>query len=337
MAVSWTKNWDRAYRITLGTREYTDTQYTLYREDIIKATTSLTATTSTTIPSDAKIMGNVVADGFDKRGFSFKFDSTQGLAKQSSGSEKTTLTLYNLNDEMVTLINKDKCKVIVEAGYEDSVEVAYTGDVTRVRKSRQGADTVYTLSCTSGGFTKRNTIGTLSYDECMSDKDVITDFIYRFGDTSAGTVGLSDYADVYKTGGRFFSGSLIEEFEKLLASKNLLYAHINGKIVIVPKSTVGSDYDTFARTNYNLPENALKSVKYISDKTGVGSDDSTSSRKQLQVNTFFIPVEMAQFITIPETDYTEDTYGTYLVKGRRIVLDSMGSAWDISLKVEEIT
>lgn len=332
MTHRWKENWERSYRVTFGTREYKKSEYNIPSSLVLPNV----PTDDITVPSNAVVMSNLIEDGNNRRGFSFKLHSEASLESSSNGGEKSFLYLYNLDEKSVEILNQDKCIVMVEAGYQQEVVFAYSGDVSSVKCINSGNDKTYKIQCASGAFAMRNTFARIEYDETVSEKDIILDMAKRFPGTALGTYGLDDLSGRYKTGGKYIDGMLVTEFDKLMARNNLQYAHINGKIVIVPYRLRGADYDAFARTNYTIPLDAIKEISDISDKTSTPSSNIKSKMRKLQINTFYIPVELGQFITIPESERTKEHSGTYQVKGRTLALESQRGNWDVILKVEEV-
>jgi hypothetical protein len=335
MTLPWKENWSRAYKVTVGTREITHEAYT-QREDVFSIG-KVTAFDERTVPSDAVTMGNIESEGFKLRGFTFKLNSIQAAKEQGSDGETTQLDLYNLNDEVIRIINKEGCVVIVEAGYQDKTELAYSGDVKRVESFRQGVDVIHRLHCGSGAFAMRNTLANLAYDENVDVADTFKDLCSRLPGTAVSDAGLAGLKGNTKTGGRYFTGTLIDNINKVAAEHNLNYAHYNGKIVIIPYRLTEEDYTSFARTNYNLTPDVIKKISETTDKQDFGANDTTTKLRKLQINTFFIPVDIGQFVTIPDTKYTTQYAGTYQVKKRRTILESFGNAWDVVLEVDEVS
>ncbi len=339
----WSENWKRSYKITIGTREINTEVYATQELDGVPvssvpsllAAPNLTTDTLTT-PSNARTLSNLASEGFSERGFTFKFNGVQNLSPQGSEGEKSTLTLYGLDDDLISVINQDKCLVIIEAGYGGKTEIAYSGDVVKVTPERNGAEHIYHLQCASGAFAMRNTLVNLHYDESLSEEDIIIDMAKRFSGTALGTYGLNDQSGRFKTGGKNFNGSLVTNFDKIMAKNNLSWAHFNGKIVITPYRLIGKDYDSFARTNYTLNVDLIKAITDTTNNSKSGSADTKSKLKSLQINTFYIPVELGQFVTIPTSEYTKGKDGTYQVKARRLILESKGNAWDVVLEVEQV-
>ncbi len=337
MTMKWTENWNRSYKISIGWREYTVANYTVEAVGVVDIT-KVTEDDYTTVPSDARILGNLESEDFDTRGFTFSFDTQQTLSKESNDDENTILKLFNIDDDLITTLNHDNCIVIVEAGYQGYVEQVYSGDVVKVNNSRQGSDHVYEIHLRSGARDVKNTYSSLSYAETMSDKDIIKDLVSRFPNTTLGTIGLEDLSSTYKTGGRTFYGQHIDNLMQIFSEHSLTYVHTNGKINIVPLRLVENDenYENFSKTNYEIPENAFKTIGKVINNSGIGTADSKASKTVLNITTFFLPVEVGQFITIPSGDYVGDYKGTYKVTSRRISLNSSGGAWDSVLEVESI-
>ena len=339
MSIPWDLNWEKSYRISIGTRPYVPEQYTAQELQAIPTSLQRPASTydADTIPSNAVVMGNLVAEGFARRGFSFKFNYTNKLSKKGGDSENATLDLYNPNEELVEIITQDRAVVIIELGYQQKVELEYSGDVVKVSSRKVGADTIYTIKCASGGLAMRNTLINLHYAESVSEQDVILDMIGRFPSTAVGTYGLNDLSGRFRTGGRNFTGSLVTNFDNLMAKHNLSYAHLNNKIVLVPYRLLGEDYDNFARTNFELAVNSIKKITNTTKNGDTGSSDVNSKLRTLQVNTFYAPIEIGQFITIPDSEFTKNYAGTYQVKAKRVIAESTpNGGWDIVLEVESL-
>ncbi len=334
MSLKWSENWKRAYRVSIGTRETSESKWTINASVVVAD--KVTASDYETIPSNARKLSNLTQDNANPRGFTFRLNATHKASENGSEGELSTLDLYNIDEDLISVVNQEGCVVIVEAGYDNEVELAYSGDKIKVESFRQGADIIHRVHCKSGANDLKNTLATINYGEDMSEEDIIIDMFGRLPNSVLGTYGLSDLRDQKKTGGRGITGALVSNIDNKAEEHNLNWSHFNGKIVIIPYRLLGEDYDKFSRTNYNLTSDLLKKVSDISDYQGKGSSDTKPKLRKLQINTFFIPIEIGQFVTIPETEYTKDTFGTYQVKGRRLILESQGNAWDVVLEVDEL-
>lgn len=333
----WKENWEPSYRITVGVKpevdSYTQQELTtipqlLQRKELVQGVE--------TKPAYSKFISNLVEDGYDRKGYSFSFDGSNSLSKNGSDSENSTLELWNINQEFIDIISTEGAVVLIEAGYQQKVVQFYVGDIVSVRTRRDREGTVHIIKCAAAAHAAKNTVVNLNYPEDVSEKDVIIDMAGRFSGTAIGTVGLEDVKDRYRTGGRTLVGSLVTNFDKIMAKHNLSYAHLNGKIVIVPYRLKGQDYSDFIKTNFTLPLDTIIEIEDTTDKAATGSKDVKAKQRELTLNTFFLPVELGQCVTIPDNDLTKDYKGTYLVKANRSLLDTVSNTWVSVLKLESL-
>ncbi len=329
-----TELWQRSYRVTIGKPTYTKTAY-LYNGTITKGTPiSTDISDEITIPSNARYLSNLESEGQALRGFSFELDSIRQLSEPDSGDrgEKTTLRLYNLDEDMINVINQEPCVVRVEAGYGGQISLAYAGDVMSVTPHRSGTDVVYTITCKDGGIAEKNTRINANYAETVPESDIILDMAQRFPATGIGNVGLEHLTDRVTTGGHTFVGSLVTNFDKVMAKNNLQYARFNGKMVIVPyRLEVGSaNYQKFYKTNYTFSQDNVVDIVAVTERSNTLTSDEKLKSQPIQLNTFFCPVEVGQFFTVTSATSSEFA-GTYQVTRVRTQLQSQGNAWNVTL------
>lgn len=331
----WVENWEKSYRLTIGTREVNKLNFDTSDLNIVPESIRRPIKESdyTKVPSNAVVMSNLISDGNDRRGFHFSLDTTQQLAHDSASKEVSTLTLYNVNEELEKILDLEGCLVIVELGYGQQVLPAYSGVIEDVEVTDNGADRTFSIRMTSGGDDFKNTGATLYYDETVSEADIIKDMATRFPSTALGTYGLDDLTGRYKSGGRGFTGKLVTNFDNIMARNNLSYVHMNGKLVITPYRLLGANFDAFMRTNYNIPLESIKSINIAKSKDRKRSDPIT----EIDLSCMYVPVEVGQFVTIPDSKYTDKYVGTYQVTGRRIVASSLpSSGWDSVLRCKKV-
>lgn len=331
-SIPWRENFQRTYKITFGTRDVPSQAVYIVPELIAIPNESATTEMTEAIPSNAISFNNLT----NPRGFDFSFDSSQVASSASASSEKSNLVLNNLSVEDERILLQPNCVVIIEAGYEGHLTLCYTGDVTNVTPLKNPPDISYKIQLVASGNAILNTMISTHYDEDLSMTDVVLDMAKRFPATSVATYGLNEYNTRYKTGGRGYTGTLIKNFEDLLYSQKLDYVFSNNKIYIIPYRLKGQDYQDFSKTNFTLSEASIKQVSNVTDNTQAGNGDVQLNIKKWQVNTFYLPIEVGQFITIPNTTNLRKYAGTYIVKGKRVILQSKGAAWDVVLEVEEL-
>jgi len=330
--IPWETNFGRTYRITFGTREVKYRSVTV--PDAVVFPLKLTSTTTVTeaMPSDALVIDNLS----DPRGFTFNFESQQVASSSGADSEKSNLTLFNLDDESKRVLFQPNCVITVEAGYEGQLTLCYTGDVTSITPIHSPPDISYKIQLSAAGNAIRNQMVNTHYDESISKKDIILDMAQQFAGTSLATYGLNDLNDRYKTGGTGFSGSMITNFDGYMRSQGLEYTFSNNKLFIIPYRLKGEDWVSFKRTNFTLDPDSIKQISDSSDNTKKSSSDVQAKIKKYQINTYYSPIEVGQVVTVPTSEYLKKYAGTYIVKGRRVILQSKGNAWDMVLEVEQV-
>ncbi|MFG6334517.1 MAG: hypothetical protein K1W20_03445 [Lachnospiraceae bacterium] len=95
--------------------------------------------------------------------------------KADVGSPNTgKVTIWNLNREHLSELEKKDCVVVVRAGYADSITEAFKGTVTHASTSKEGADRMTEIELSSNMVELRDTGFSLSYAEGTK-----TDVIYR--------------------------------------------------------------------------------------------------------------------------------------------------------------
>lgn len=292
---------------------------------------------ATTIPAGKIVeFSNLESEGYSKRIPSFKFESTRGATQGGTSNEKTKLTLYNLNDETKEIINQPFVRVLVYLGYNEKVDLYYTGDVISIQESNDGLDHEYVLILKDGGVDDVDTVVGLEYDENMSAAEILTDLAKRFPTGSTGIVALDFLKNKYVIGGMTVMGNLAMKFDKLCKMYGVSYYKWNGKINLQPYKLVNGTPDyLFLADVYNtyiIPDNAIKSLDPVVQNKHKTSTDPNITRA-VQLTTFLIPIELGQFFTIDKTS-SERYAGTYKVTQIKIDADARGSAWDVTIRGE---
>ncbi|AGH32166.1 baseplate hub [Vibrio phage 11895-B1] len=327
--IPWTENWKITYKITFGTREAVG--YNI-PPSIVSPEWASPKDNEYVIKSDAISKDNLS----DHRGFTFRFESKQMASSEADKTEDTYLSLYNLTEEEKRVLTQPKAVVVVEAGFENKLTLCYTGDVDDISIVRSPPDYEYRIKLKAEGLALKDTMISTHYDEGMSTEDILIDMIGRFNGLSKGTYGTASVKDSYKTGGRGFTGSLVTNFNKMMVMNDLEYAVTNGKMVVIPFRWLPEDYKKFTVNNTILSSDNIKEIVEIKDNKGKSSEDVKSKVKTIQINTFYIPTEIGEFITVPTDVYDGEFAGSYLIKGRRVILESKGNAWDCVFEAEEI-
>lgn len=296
----------------------------------------------TTIPLNAFSMSNVEGEE-DYIGYQFKFslESTRKMSKTGSGNEKTTLRLYNIEDDEVEKLNQNGAVVRVYAGYEDTgLSLAYSGDIIRVVPAYEGEDTVYKITCKDGANDNKNARISIDYSDQMSDADIIKDLIIRYPTADLAVAAVAEARNTYEPYGHSFQGFLENNLNWFMEKFRLIYGWFNGKISIVPDSISQSseDFSVIKNNGYVLEADQIKDIAYCSKSSNVTTNSKELTR-DIIVNTFYLPLDFATMITIPydkDNKIISQYMGSYVIVGNKTHLESYGKRWDVSIKAKAV-
>ena len=334
------ENWQRSYVIEIGTPELTESLYFTTGS----STGGSAEVDQLTIPSNAVRMSNLKQDDKEARGFTFTFETQLGASNNGSkNAEVTKLRLYNLDQATVNIIERKRCIVRVYAGYGNEVNLAYAGDVTKVRGAKQGSDYIYELTCSTAAVDFKTSMIVADYLEDKSVADVIKDLINRFPTLAFGNSDLVQLEQVYESGGFSWQGNLVDALQYFIDKYNLTLASQNGKISLYPYKVqdYSEDFLFGPGNNFELTSDLIKDIQPAQDNKQTTAIDKKDTGGVV-VNTFFLPIEVSQFFTIPEAKTAKDNKilnkyaGTYKVEKLRIKLESHGNFWDVAMTGKRI-
>ena len=328
-------NWQRSYKIVLGKPAHETSAYTFEGVVVGKMPpTTITVDAVTEPAGDIIQMSNLESEGDDLRGFKFKLRSTRSSGSTASSNERSTLILYNLNKETLSVLNQEGCVVRVYAGYQGNVDLVYSGDIGDINIKDEGNDIAYHIACKDGAIDIKNTKVSIKYDESFTMANVMRDLAGRFPSGSLGTIAVDNLKDTRITGGFSCQGKLINIFNKACQRNGLTYTRDNGKISVRPEQLVQGtpDYLLVSRNTYTLDSRVLKSIDPVLTNSAKFTNQKNVKRG-IQLTTFLLPITLDQFITIPP-EASQEYAGTYKIIAKSINLDSRRGSWDTVLRCE---
>lgn len=114
------------------------------------------------------------------RALHIKFD----LEKTDVSSNNTgTISIWNLNDEHVSVLEQQDCMVELHAGYGSTLPLIFCGNVTNPETELDGADRKTTVDVVDGRIAIRDTIVALSYQGVVPVITILNDCIAQMGIT----------------------------------------------------------------------------------------------------------------------------------------------------------
>lgn len=97
----------------------------------------------------------------------------------SSSSNTGKITLWNLADETLRLLEQEDCLIELRAGYGDDLPVIMGGSLTCFETETNGADRQTTIEFVDSFTSARDTTVSLSYSGVVNGEKIVRDTIRR--------------------------------------------------------------------------------------------------------------------------------------------------------------
>ena len=141
-----------------------------------------------------RLVAGVAGTGFEigsatesGRAIHIKFD----LEKTDVTSNNTgTISIWNLNDQHVSILEQKDCMVELHAGYGASLPLIFCGNVTNPETELEGADRKTDLDVVDGRIAVRDTYVSMSYQGIIPAQAIISDCIRQMGITCLYSPGV---------------------------------------------------------------------------------------------------------------------------------------------------
>lgn len=141
-----------------------------------------------------RLVAGVAGTGFEigsatesGRAIHIKFD----LEKTDVTSNNTgTISIWNLNDQHVSILEQKDCMVELHAGYGASLPLIFCGNVTNPETELEGADRKTDLDVVDGRIAVRDTYVSMSYQGIIPAQAIISDCIRQMGITCIYSPGV---------------------------------------------------------------------------------------------------------------------------------------------------
>jgi len=330
-------NFGRSYKITFGKPEIQTSAYITQGAVVGKLPAPDIEHSAVTIPAgDIVSISNLISEGNDQRGFFFKFNSIRGASSSSSKKERTTLSLYNLNDESIGILHQEGVRVIIEAGYDDVTNVVYAGEVVSILPKTEGQDQIQFITLKDGYSDIKNTRVSLDIDESLSAEDALKALVSTFPTASIGNFSSETLKNTFITGGFNFYGRTELLINKFCERYGLVWSRFNGVISVTEEQLVQGtpSYLLAERNTFTIDADNIKNIDASTSNKGKLSDQKNVKRG-VTLYTFLLPIRLDQFFTVPE-EASKEFAGTYKITSIGTNLDSRLGPWDTVLKGEPL-
>lgn len=185
----------------------------------------------------AAIMGVPVGANEPILGIDFNVIAT-GTSEPNTG----TITLFNLTDYSIAQF-AEKNPVIINAGYKDTCQHIFTGDIKTISHSKQGVLKVSTIECGDGSAKYNTAMMNMSYRSGTDMKKMLMDAIQKLGvgigNSAAKILGPEFAAGVKKTtAGIVNSGRVKDVLNKLCKATGQNWSIQNGELQLLEDDEV---------------------------------------------------------------------------------------------------
>lgn len=145
----------------------------------------------------------------------------------------TSIFIHNLGPDSRALFTPNAV-LVLEAGYAQSSEVIFRGNISRVRTRKEGVDYVTQIEAADGLFAVQNSKIDQSFRQAVSAQSVIDTLVGALGTggVERGQVSVPR-PDVYSQG-VVLSGRAVEQLRRVCDRSDLQFSIQDGKVMILP-------------------------------------------------------------------------------------------------------
>lgn len=155
------------------------------------------------------------------------------------------LTIFNANQDTLSILQRKYTKVILNAGYKGDIGLLFKGQVRNVFQGRQGTEKSLVVYAGDGERDWQNAQFNKTFTESVTIKAAIEEVLKSFGEVTNGVIeGIPNVAD--KIRGQTLSGSSKDILDKFADEYGFNWSIQNEEVVIVPdESPIQGDQAVF--------------------------------------------------------------------------------------------
>lgn len=260
------------------------------------------------------------------------------FTERTTGSEpiKATIEIYNLSTQTRQQIESTNGIVVLEAGYEDSEKMIFSGQILQSSTEKRGPDMVTTLLC-KDGYTPLNGVRySKSFSRGSTYGEIFRDIVSEFANNGISSSDNGVILDQISPPIEFspeeltlekswtFSGYLRQALDRLCTEFNYKWQIIHSRLYIYPV-----DYPEMVGQVILGVDNIL-SIEEYQDGTTTTSTDTQSGGVEVKL---FLEgdIDMSKILVI-ESDGNPDSKfsrlaGNYRIVDGKHVCDFEGRDW----------
>ena len=195
------------------------------------------------------------------------------IQKADTESQNTAkITLWNLSPVQLAVLNEEDCVVVLKAGYGNQLPLLFTGAVSFVQTSIDGADRMTEIEAVDGRIEIRDSYISVGYTDIINTKKIIEDIAAEMGLTLVFSYNAT-FVDL--PNGFAFVGQAKNALDKICAASGLVWSVQNGILQIkMQKDTLTQDVFLLTPESglINIPKKITLAAENSESKNQTGWD-----------------------------------------------------------------
>jgi hypothetical protein len=263
--------------------------------------------------------------------------SIKSLATTSDNSN-TEITIYNASEATRAKLEIQNAYIILEAGYEESVGIIFTGNILSYSTVKDGTNVVTTLVCATSEVPIKTSRSSISYAPNYQNGnygDVIRDIVaqMKLGGVAEGVIvtdqsnlrNLPNPDNTSLKGGYSFRGHTTQLLDKICEQFDYVWYITLGELYIHPKF-----YNSFG-VKYSIVNSQIKSIRPEQDTTNISPTITRPSGLKCIVSLDH-RMKTGETVEVLEGEYK----GLYKILSVEHDLNFEGDTWDTILALEVV-
>lgn len=226
------------------------------------------------------------------------------------------ITIFNLNSDTRKFLSKEGrlgstvkgTRIVLEAGYEDTMEVIFVGDVIRASSKNDGTDWVTEIEALDSAGRLRTSRVNNTYKAGVAKSAVVKDLLVNLKLELGNSFSVADTIPGVFSNGKAIKGKTVTELNKILSDHNFELSFQNRVVQIVEKGGV-------------YPGKAV----FLSKETGMIGSPELGTPGKNNKNPTIVVTSLLQPSIIPSS--------TVIVQSKELV----GSEEKLELRVIQVT
>jgi hypothetical protein len=242
------------------------------------------------------------------------FQVTSSIRPEPNTAE---LTIYNLNEDSRTEVQKPKVPCIIEAGYGTELAQIFKGYLRDATNQNRGTDWVTTLITGDGDIACKESRISESFAKGAEIDKVIETLFKRLGPT----VDVQNAIENIKKGkfregltqftrGTTLYGKTVEQLTKMMKSKDLEWFIDQGQVQVIPRDTI-------------LPTSSGK-VQRLTQNTGLIGSPQVGESKNIKIVSLLQPTFRLGTLLVLDSDSAK---GNFRIEKLTHVGDTHDQPW----------